>query len=131
MHHHSGGLPSRRWRSEMHVLSMPLSELLKLSKVQESKRRLLQREEMNRYFPGIVGEEGMHMHYVSITLKRGLLTLECCWKMSSKPEAQGLNWFVYSSWMWMMLCSLAIWAAFCFLLCQAQPKRSVAKWCRV
>jgi len=37
-----------------------------------------QREEMNRYSPGIVGKETMYMHYASITLKRGSLTLERC-----------------------------------------------------
>lgn len=48
------------------------------SKVQESKRRLLQREEMNSYSQRTVGEEGMHIHYVSITLKRDTLTLGRC-----------------------------------------------------
>lgn len=128
MHHHSRRLPSRRWRWEMHVLSMHLSELHTLSKVQESKSRLFQREEIDRYSPGIVGEERMHMYYVPITLKRGSLALEpCCWKLSSKPKVQGLNWFVYSSWMWIMLCSLDVRLDFCFSVCQAPPKRSVTK----
>lgn len=62
----------------MHVLSMHLSELHTLSKVQESKSRLFQREEIDRYSPGIVGEERMHVYYVPITLKRGSLALEHC-----------------------------------------------------